>query len=533
MSRRSFSTTRREFLATGVAGCAAMAVRADDVENLRQEIAHDHNRPQYHVVPPAHFLNDPNGPLYWRGKYHLFYQYAPGGGMFATKLWYHVVSEDMVHWRNLGIALAPTPGGPDKDGCWTGSAVIYKGVPTLVYTGAFFKGENERADRAAGLIPERQMVAVAADPNDPDLLDWNKIPGNPVIAAPPEGMTVTGWRDPSLWHEGDTWYLIIGSGVKGVGGMALLYRSLDLRHWEYLHPLATAKDKPTSNHPGAWMWECPDFFHLDGKPVLLVAAGNRYLTGTYENLKFDQTFEGHIDYGTAYAQKTMLDAHGRRIWWAWVPESSAAPKDALWSGAISLPRILTLEEGSRLGIEPASELKSLRGKHEALQQLTVTESGITLPKQFRSDCLEIIAEIDPGSASHVGLKVRASQDGEQTLIGYDRMDGSLMSDTRQANKNHPAAGPGATPNPRNMPLKKAPLNLAPGEPLTLHIFLDASVIETFANGRVAIIDRVYPSGPEALGIALFAQGGSAKVNSLQAWHLNPISNDRLTSGPLT
>jgi beta-fructofuranosidase len=528
--RIGIKTSRRQFLAFGAASATALALRAEDQEALRRKLAADRNRPQYHIVPPAHFLNDPNGPLYWKGKYHMFYQYAPGGGMFGAKFWYHAVSEDMARWRNLGVALAPSLGGPDKDGCWSGSAVIHNGVPTLVYTGAFFKGENERADRANGLIPERQMVAVAADPNDPDLLKWNKIAENPVIAAPPEGMTVAGWRDPTLWKESDAWHMVIGSGVRNVGGMALLYRSKDLRRWEYLHPLATAKANP--NQPGGGvMWECPDFFYLDGKPVLLVAAGNRYLTGSYRDLEFEQESEGRIDYGSAYAQKTMEDGQGRRIWWAWVTEGPGASPDAGWSGAISLPRILTLRKDGRLNIEPAPELKSLRAKHRMFQKLTVPESGPLLLNGLRGDCTEIVAEIDPGAAKQVGLRVRSTPDGsEQTLIGYDRTDGTLFSDTRQSNRNGPAQG--GVGNARNAPLKKGALKLSEREPLRLHIFLDASVIETFANSQVGIIDRVYPSSPEALGVGIFAQGGPAVVRSLEIWSLKPISNDRLTSGPL-
>ena len=124
-------SSRRRFLVLGAGVVAAMQLRAQE-DALRAKVAADRHRPQYHVVAPAYYLNDPNGPLYWKGRYHLFYQYAPGGGMFSTKFWYHIVSEDMVHWRNPGVALAPTAGGPDKDGCWSGSAVIHNGVPTLV-----------------------------------------------------------------------------------------------------------------------------------------------------------------------------------------------------------------------------------------------------------------------------------------------------------------------------------------------------------------------------------------------------------------
>jgi beta-fructofuranosidase len=128
---------RRTFLA---AGTGSLALRAQQSIDLPKRIAGDRRRPQYHIVPPANFLNDPNGPLFWKGRYHMFYQYAPGGDMFSTKHWYHLVSEDLVHRKNLGVAIAPTPRSPDKHGCWTGSAVIHdRGAGDRLY-GRRFSG---------------------------------------------------------------------------------------------------------------------------------------------------------------------------------------------------------------------------------------------------------------------------------------------------------------------------------------------------------------------------------------------------------
>jgi beta-fructofuranosidase len=344
------SLTRRRFLVVAGASLSAMGKLNSSMCNT---IASDRHRPQYHIVPPANFLNDPNGPLFWRGKYHMFYQYAPKGEMFGTKHWYHVVSEDMVHWKNLGVAISPTPGADDKDGCWTGSAVIHNGVPTILYTGVRFTAETERADRANGLVPERQMVAVAADPNDPNLIKWIKVPQNPVLAAPPPELNLADWRDPALWKEKDAWYVVIGGGGKGPGGRGVLplYRSTDLLKWEYLHPMAAAMDNPAAAPAtgGAFappasvgtarMWECPDFFWLKDKPVLLVNVRNAYMTGVYQDHRFKPDFEGQIDYGDSVsAAKTMADKQGRRIWWAWIHEirSTKATRAAGWSGALTL-----------------------------------------------------------------------------------------------------------------------------------------------------------------------------------------------------
>jgi beta-fructofuranosidase len=519
-----FPVTRRKFL-MGVAALGGAQVLPGLSD--RNAIAQDRHRPQYHLMPPALWLNDPNGPLFWKGKYHLFYQYAPVISNSGTKYWGHAVSTDLVHWKNLGIALAPSPGGPDKNGCWTGSAVVRNGTPTIVYTGASWQEASERAAREKGLVPERQMVAVAADPDDENLLRWTKVAGNPVIAAPPAGIKVTGWRDPCVWKEADSFYMTVGSGEIGKEGMALLYRSEDLQNWTYLHPLADARPDA---HPSYAMWECPDFFILDGKPVLLVARGNSYLTGSYANHFFHQEREGQIDYGNAaYAQKTMDDEQGRRIWWAWLREkrSMSAQAAAGWAGVMSLPKLLTLRADGAIGIEPVPELRALRGRVDDIAAQDIDEHTPLLLRGIAGDCLEIEAVIDPGSAKQCGLRLRCTVDGsEQTLAGYERASSTLFCDTSSSSQQSGTERGSLFPD---RGIERGPLPLG-SEPFRLNVFLDASVIEIFANGKASLSDRVYPSNAESLGIGLFSEGGTAHLHAMRVWRLKPISNDRLTSG---
>src|SRR5512143_2626508 len=126
----------------------------------------DRHRPRFHFLPERNWMNDPNGLIQWKGQYHLFYQYNPNGPFHGTIHWGHAVSGDLVHWAHLPVALAPTPDGPDKDGCWSGCAVDNGGVPTLIYT---------------GVHPQTQCLAWSDD----DLLTWKKHAGNPVLPAPP------------------------------------------------------------------------------------------------------------------------------------------------------------------------------------------------------------------------------------------------------------------------------------------------------------------------------------------------------------
>ena len=468
---------------------------------LREKLAVDPQRPRYHFLPPANWMNDPNGPLFWKGKHHIFYQHNPyaafHGGITGTMHWGHAFSEDLVHWNHLPIALAPTPGGPDKNGIYTGCAVDNNGVPTIIYT---------------GVSPEVQCIATSND----DMITWKKHDKNPVINSPPEDLEVTGFRDPCVWKEKDVWYMLIGSGIKGKGGTSLLYRSKDLIDWEYLHPLCIGDSKDTGD-----MWECPDFFPLGNRYVLLVSAGgqrrNPCFTGEYVDHKFQPGTQEDLDIGGYfYAAKSMVDGKGRRILFGWVLEGrSAATRWASgWSGVLSLPRVLTLREDNRLRMEPIPELKALRGNHHQYRNLHVTSATSSLmPVDVWGDCLEIIVHFSSGDAKEFGLKVRCSPDEtEQTLIFYNNATKSL-----NVNRERSSLSPEVDRHEHG-----GRFDLASDETLELHIFMDRSVIEVFANDQVCLTSRVYPSQTNSLGIELFARDGNAKLKQMDIWEMRSI-----------
>ena len=202
-SRRIFS--RRQF--AGLSAVPIMAACRELEESttprisrhpaLQTKLAQDPHRPRYHLIAPASKMGDPNGPIFWNGTYHMFYIHDPSFG--GTQSWGHAVSDDLVHWKHLPTALAPMPRGSDKDGCWSGSTIINNGIPTIFYT---------------GVSPEVQCLATSND----EMIVWKKHPGNPVIGSRPSGLELTGFRDPYVWREGKTWYMLIGSGFEGVGG---------------------------------------------------------------------------------------------------------------------------------------------------------------------------------------------------------------------------------------------------------------------------------------------------------------------------
>lgn len=454
--------------------------------------AHDPHRPRYHFLPPANWMNDPNGCIQWRGDYHLFYQYTPDRPVSGVKHWGHAVSRDLVHWEHWPIALSPTPGGPDKDGCWSGSAVDHRGVPTLIYT---------------GVSPQVQCIATSAD----GMRTWHKYVGNPVIAAPPPGVIAKDFRDPYVWHEEDGWHAVIGSGVQDVGGIALLYRSPDLIHWEYLGPLYTGRKEETGT-----IWECPNFFPLGEKWVLIVSPiplrRTIYFVGRYADHRFEPELRGEVDLGGHYyAPQTFADERGRRIMWGWLWEgrSREAQIAAGWAGVMSLPRILTLRADGRLGIDPAPEVGRLRGKHRRWSGVRLASGGQLL--EVQGNTLEIAAEIRPG-AGPVGLEVcRSPQGEERTRVVYDPAVHILTMDRAQAS---------LSPDVQR-DAHSTPLALAPGEALRLRIYLDRSVVEVFANGHACLAERIYPTRADSLDVQLFAEG-EAVFEVVDVWEMETV-----------
>jgi beta-fructofuranosidase len=422
--------------------------------------------------------------------------------------WAHATSPDMFHWQHEPIALAPTPGGPDQDGVFSGSAVLDNGTPTLIYTGvAPPSGDNATLRDGSHTWRETQCLAVAQDET---LRNWKKLP-DPVIASPPPGIQVTGFRDPALWREGNKWMLALGSGIRGKGGAILLYSSPDLRHWTYLHPLVegTLSTKDSTNPVDTGdMWECPDFFPIGNRHVLLISTMGkvRWKVGTYANQRFTPEKEGVVDWGSYYAAKTMIDRNGRRILWGWITESrpDAELIKAGWAGAMSLPRILSLSPDNQLQTAVAPEASSLRaeqiasnhaGKPSALDEIRIRDLAVELDIRLRSSGdFNLRFYSDSGDFAAISC---SDDSGVRTL----RIN-SLTCPLPQRN----------------------------GSAEHLHLFLDGSIMETFMNELTSVTARVYqiPSGPLRLKLE-----GVAKLESITAWQMKPISQNRLTSPPVS
>eukprot|EP00198_Chlamydomonas_reinhardtii_P001575 XP_001690911.1 glycoside-hydrolase-like protein [Chlamydomonas reinhardtii] len=226
-------------------------------------------------MPPQGWINDPNGPLFYKGYYHMFYQYVETGCQWSWGLmWGHAVSRDLVTWEHLPPAIVPSFGGFDGDGCFSGCATLDEnGVPTILYTGV-----RLRSSEVCGPLPppecdlgtaciETQCIAYA-DPADPKLTYWTK-EEVPFLALPPPNMQLTAWRDPFVigqpGQDGqDCWTIMIGAGVRDRGGTALVYRSPTLRggSWTYAGELCRG-----AGDTGV-IWECPVMMHPPPLPAV-------------------------------------------------------------------------------------------------------------------------------------------------------------------------------------------------------------------------------------------------------------------------
>ncbi len=480
----------------------------------RDTFANDPHRPIYHFLPPANWMNDPNGLIHWQGQYHLFYQHNPYGPWHEKIHWGHAVSRDLVHWEHLPIALEPTPYGPDADGCWSGCAVVHDGVPTLFYSGVY-----------------PQVVCVAT--SNGEMIAWHKYEDNPVISHVPDSIDAGDpweFRDPYVWQEDGTWYMLMGTRIVGEGGAILLYRSSDLHRWEFMHTLVQGDRNQLDPFWTGTIWECPNLIKLGNRHVLIISFQHHetgqllytgYFMGRYENHHFTPESQHILDYGSHfYAPQVMRDAHGRSIMfgWLWEGRSEAEQRKAGWAGVMSLPRLLTMRNDGLLGIEPVPELQKLRGEQAHFEALTIINEAHYLLEGVEGDCLEIKAVIKPEDATQFGLKVRCSPDGrEETWVLFDVPHQFV---TIEREKSSLANSVSHDLLPARQVARNAPLKIVPGEPIQLHIFLDKSVLEVFVNGRITLSSRIYPTLAHSLGVALFANNGRINITSLDIWRLN-------------
>ncbi|WP_169088095.1 GH32 C-terminal domain-containing protein [Paenibacillus sp. PL91] len=490
-----------------------------DIRLDRTPLLKDRHRPQYHASPPVHWMNEPHAPIYFNGKYHLFYQHNPQGPYWAQIHWGHWVSEDMVHWRDLPIALSPEREAVDPDGVWSGSAAYDEnGIPALFFTA----GDDSAApNQRVGLAKSTFL-----QDGESDLIRWVKHPEPLIVQERGQGM-FGDFRDPFVWRQGELWYLLIGSGTDGQGGTALAYTSSNMLEWEYKGPFYIA-DSAVYPYLGN-MWELPVLLPLGKeKYVFLISPLGPgadvevfYWIGTFDSeaCRFipDQDEPQLIDVGDFHftGPSGMVDPKtGRNIIFT-IAQGERTPQldyDSGWAHNAGLPISISLREDGRLGIEPIEELQALRGAHLiSLTESTLVEANQLLQK-IQGDMLEIRVEFAEGSAERAGLKVRQSPGGEEeTLLYYDWRLAELGVDRTRTT---------LALDERSDHVQSGRLELK-GESLSLIVYLDRSMLEAYANGLKSLTTRMYPSRPDSLGLQLWGDD-DARIKSLNIWEMSSI-----------
>ncbi len=337
-------------------------------EEIVEKDIFEEERPSFHLSPRVGWMNDPNGFCFYKGKYHMFYQYYPYEPVWGPMHWGHAVSADLLHWEFMPAALAPDQ-MYDKDGCFSGSAVeLPDGRLMLLYTGVRIEGiKNVLASEV-----QTQCIAVG------DGESFEKYEKNPILDEKdiPKGSSRNDFRDPKVWRcEDGTYRCLIGNRPADGSGQILLYTSQDGFDWKFRSVFASNRNRFGK------MWECPDYFVLDGKHIILTSPqdmlprgfeyhngnGTLCLIGGYdaETDSFVEEWDQTVDYGIDfYAMQTVLTPDGRRVMIGWMQNWDTVELRTLhrkWQGQMSLPRELSIKNG-RLYQAPLRELENLRAK---------------------------------------------------------------------------------------------------------------------------------------------------------------------------
>lgn len=519
-------------------------------------------RTSYHFQPEKNWMNDPNGPLFYKGWYHLFYQYNPEGAVWGNIVWGHAISRDLIHWLHLPLAMIADQ-WYDLNGVWTGSATILPdGQLVMLYTGS----TNESM--------QVQNLAYPADPSDPLLISWVKYPRNPVLFPPP-GVAAKDFRDPTTaWSaKEEKWRVTIGSKINETG-ISLVYETRDFKNYELLDGVLHAV-------PGTGMWECIDFYPIsttetngldtsftgpEVKHVLKASLdddkNDYYALGVYDqenntwvpdNPELDVGIGLRYDYGKFYASKTFYDQNKkRRVLWGWVTETDSEAADVKkgWASIQGIPRTIVFDKktGSNILQWPVQEVESLRLTSKSFQNLKVapgsviplhvgsaTQLDINAEFEIEKEAFDRISGSDElyrcntsggaaqrGGLGPFGLLVFADEKlTEQTPVYFYIVKGTdghlktfFCSDESRSSK---ASDVGKQIHGSIVPVLQ-------DEKLSMRLLLDHSVIESFAQGgRTCITSRVYPTKAIYGGARLFLFNNATDATvtaTLKIWQMD-------------
>jgi beta-fructofuranosidase len=463
---------------------------SDPLASSRSDIdraAADPNRPTYHLLPPAGWINDTNGAIWHDGWYHIFYLHSPGQDKpfaadpkWRTKVWGHARSRDLVRWQNLPTALTP----PDPTfRCMSGSTYVRSDRQPLIFYSY------------SPIVPGPVCQCLAL--GDHELLNWTHYEGGSILdLADHDGPDFEpDWRDPYIFACQDRHFLILGAILDGEAVIPI-YEAKDrtLTEWRYRGIFLKL---PRSD---IRFFECPKFFRVGSEWILVISPFGpvQYFSSRFDldRLVFEPHHSGIVDHGDCfYAAEDLSDPSGSQVLFGWIPGWNSEYHIGVgWNGMVSLPRILSLSDKGELLQQPLPALATLRAEQTSLVDLTL-DNQVHRLHEIEGDALEIKICFEATQATRYGIQVRLAEHKdeaveirieEETLIVCDRTV-SIGPDSR--------------------------------DQLTLHLFLDRCVLEIFVNDGRFCLTHLFSARPEDLGLALFASGGSVRIRSLDIWKL--------------
>lgn len=446
------------------------------------------DRPQYHFTVNKGWINDPNGLVYYQGKYHLYYQFNPYSNNWDTMHWGHAVSVDLLHWRECGVALYPdrmydsSSGG----GCFSGSVVEYEGQLYAFYTGVSY---------VEGKLRQTICLAVSDDG-----YNFTKVEENPLIFSPNDSSL--DFRDPKVIKSNDEWWMVCGGSTISSDnplsrGLIYLYRSRDLFNWTYCGILYK-----TLFGDGT-MIECPDLFRLGNHWVLTFSPvmrtdfkQNYYLVGQidFEACIFYIEKEGVLDYGTHYyAAQTYSDRIGNLIsigwlggwpWMPWVYDHGPSENNG-YRGILSIPRKVSLDKDLQLCFLPYTESNQFPLEYISIDKKQ-KKYNLQLPssKWLQGIIYKPVSELDV---------LLTDPNMHSVKVGLNTMFNCIIEDFTNADcysKNG---------------LRSLHIGLSNTNRLDFQLIRDGNVIEIFVDqGRVAFTTVIYPNNRE-LSLSIILQ----------------------------
>lgn len=460
------------------------------LEHLKQQVEASRFRQTFHIQPETGLLNDPNGLIYHNGKYYVSHQWFPLGAVHGLKYWFNYTSDDLVTFEPQGALLKPDT-YYDSHGAYSGSAFEHEGDLYYIYTGNRRDAQWERY--------ASQMIAKVE--NDGTITKFDK----PVIASQPEGYT-SHFRDPKVFELNGEYYVIIGAQTNDEQGRCLFYKTKDkqLKQWSFCGELETHLKN------FGYMWECPDYFNLNSKDIILFspqgieAQGDQfrniyqsgYLIGDidFDTLSFEHGDFIELDNGfDFYAPQTFLDENGNRILIGWMglPEINYPTVDEGWAHCLTIPRVLTIED-NQLRQRPFKGLEKLRKNKETALGYANKFNRKLHP--YEGTQYELIIDILENDASEIYFELRTSKLNNTKII-YNTSEQKLTLDRTES-----GLLPDNVQDLTRSTILKSPLS-------QLQIFVDTSSIEIFCNdGESVLTSRIFPD-ENATGIETSTETG--------------------------